>query len=174
MTRQLLYLRLRSIENALYRAVMSVCVTLLGIIVLTITAAITARFIFFTPLNFADPLSKYLMQWMAFLGIGLAIKRGEHVLVELAARRLFGRARLMLSLAVSLSVIVLFFLVFWYGLVNAWSARSSSDPFVFGVPLIYPYLSVPVGAFYALTQAILSIGITLTGPGEEQSAAYAP
>ena len=152
------------VERALYRAVCLICVLLLGAIVLTVSAAVFARFIIFTPLNFADPLSKYLMQWMAFLGIGLALKRGEHVLVDAFASLLGPTARRILALVIALLVAVLFAVVLRHGITNALSARTSSDPFVFGVPMVYPYFSVPAGAAYALAQAILTAVMVLTAP----------
>ncbi|MEZ5834866.1 MAG: TRAP transporter small permease [Geminicoccaceae bacterium] len=160
--RENLHCRLLAIEDRIYRAIMAICLILLGLVVITISAAIFARFIIFTPLNFADPLSKYLLQWMAFLGIGLAARRSEHVLVDMLVARFSGKLRLVLTLVISSLVIIMFAVVFYNGTINALSARTSSDPFVFGVPMIYPYLSVPAGALYAMIQAILAAGISLT------------
>lgn len=167
MTRNRVHTRLMQVEQSLYVAVRAICISLLGLIVIAISAAVFARFIIFTPLNFADPLSKYLMQWLAFLGMGLAMRRGEHVLVSALADHLPQKARRMLAVAISLAVAGLFTVILIYGWKYALSGLTSSDPFVFGVPMIIPYLSVPVGALYAVVQALLTLGITLTGTDDE-------
>lgn len=167
MTRPQIHAKLLRIQDTLYVVVRAICVALLGLIVITITAAVFARFIIFTPLNFSDPLSKYLMQWLVFLGVGLAMCKGEHVLVSAFSDRLSIKARRVLAVIISLSVAVLFVVIMVYGWQYAMSGRTSSDPFVFGLPMIVPYLSVPVGAAYAVVQALLTVGLTLTAPEDE-------
>lgn len=154
---------LEKLDRRLAAIVMAVCVTLLGAIVLTISASVFSRFVVFNPLNFADPMSKYLMQWAAFLGVGLAVRAGEHVFVDMLYASLGRRARRVLIVAINVLLTILFAAVLWYGLGNALSARASRDPFVFNVPMVVPYLSVPAGALYALIQSNLSTWLALTG-----------
>lgn len=126
-----------------------ICVALLGTIVLTICASVFARFVVFYPLNFADALAKYLMQWMAFLGVGLAIRSGEHVLVDALTSKLANRLRLNLFVFANILMMGLFAAMVWHGVTYAMSGWSSRDVFVFGVSMAVPYFSVPVGAAYA-------------------------
>ncbi|WBU62139.1 TRAP transporter small permease [Paracoccus albus] len=173
MARSELHALLRSIQHSLYVSVRAVCVALLALIVISISAAVLARFVIFTPLNFADPLSKYLMQWMAFLGLGMAMCRSEHVVVSAFSDRLSVPARKRLGLVICLLVAALFVVILIYGWQYAISGWNSSDPFVFGVPMIVPYLSVPAGALYALIQSLLSAGIILTGRDDEDPLPHA-
>ncbi|MGM0562315.1 MAG: TRAP transporter small permease [Pseudomonadota bacterium] len=155
---------LETVDFLLSRSVMGVCVGLLGVMVVTISASIFSRFVIFTPLNFADPLSKYLMQWMAFLGVGLAIRSGEHVVVDMLVLSLPPSVRRLLILLLNLLVTLLFAVVLYYGILYAWSGRNSSNPFVFNVSMMVPYLAVPVGAFYALVQTNVTTWLALTKP----------
>ncbi len=173
MTRSDIHARLLRIQHAIYVGVRALCVTLLALIVIAISAAVLARFVIFTPLNFADPLSKYLMQWMAFLGLGMAMYRAEHVVVSAFSDLLSVRARRVLGLIICGLVAVLFLVILIYGWQYAVSGRNSSDPFVFGVPMIIPYLSVPVGALYALIQSLLTAGLILTGPDHDDPLPHA-
>lgn len=173
MTRPEVHARLLSIQHAIYVIVRAICVALLALIVISISAAVLARFVIFTPLNFADPLSKYLMQWMAFLGLGMAMCRAEHVVVSAFSDRLSTGSRRMLGLIISLLVAALFLIILIYGWQYAISGRNSSDPFVFGIPMIIPYLSVPAGALYALIQSLLTAGIILTGSDDEDPLPHA-
>ena len=167
MARPRLHARLLRIQRVIYVFFRAVCVALLALIVISISAAVLARFVIFTPLNFADPLSKYLMQWMAFLGLGMAMCRAEHVVVSAFSDLLPPRIRRGLALFICGLVAALFLVILIYGWQYAMSGRNSSDPFVFGVPMIVPYLSVSAGALYALVQSLLTAGIIMTSSENE-------
>ncbi|WP_126979605.1 TRAP transporter small permease [Frigidibacter oleivorans] len=156
--------RLRRFDLHLSSAVRSICVALLGAIVLTISASVFSRFIIFNPLNFADALAKYLMQWMVFLGVGLAIRSGEHVLVDIVAVKLSRRSARVLLVLNNALVSVLLAVVAYYGTLNALSATGSRDPFVFGISMAIPYASVAVGAAYALVQSNITTWLNLHDP----------
>ncbi|MDA0350397.1 MAG: TRAP transporter small permease [Verrucomicrobia bacterium] len=151
--------RIAAIDVALAQWVERVCVILLGLMVLTTTASIVTRFVIFNPLNFADPLAKYLMMWCAFLGVGLALRKAEHIAVEMLRDRLKGTPLILLEHLVDGVIFVFLGAVVFYGFGYALSGRESHDPFVFGVSMTIPYLSVPIGAGVALFQLALSSAI---------------
>jgi len=161
LSRERILLLLQRSEAILSKVVEVICVALLGIIVITISVSIFTRFVVFHPLNFADPLAKYLMIWMVFLGIGLAIREGEHIVVDLLESRMRGKGKTYLLILVNGAISVFLVVVIYYGFLNAWSGRHSEDPFVFGISMMIPYLSVPIGATYALVQIMLSSIIRL-------------
>lgn len=158
---------LRRADKSLSKSVEIVCISILVIIVLTVSVSVFTRFVIFYPLNFADALAKYLMIWLAFLGSGLAIREGEHIAVNLLESNLEGKAKRGLLAFINVSISIFLIVVIYYGYLNAWSARNSSDPFVFGVSMMVPYLAVPVGAFYSLIQVNLSIAIRFLSQREE-------
>lgn len=156
--------RLRRFDRLLSSTVRFTCVLLMGGIVLTISASVFSRFVIFTPLNFADALAKYLMQWMAFLGVGLAIRSGEHVLVDILAVNFSNRMAKTLLIAINILVSILFTTIAYYGTLNALSGINSRDPFVFGVPMAIPYASVAVGAVYSLIQMNITTWLNFQDP----------
>lgn len=138
------------LDRSLARLVELTCVALLAIIVSTICISVVTRFVIFYPLNFADALAKYLMQWMAFLGVGLAIRTGEHVLVDMFTNSLTERWRLNFYVFTNILLMGLFTAIVYFGTIYAMSGWNSQDVFVFGVSMAVPYFSVPVGGAYAL------------------------
>ncbi|QFT01649.1 Sialic acid TRAP transporter permease protein SiaT (plasmid) [Labrenzia sp. THAF191b] len=154
--------KIQSLDSCLAFSVTALCVAFLAVIVITISASVFSRFVIFTPLNFADTMSKYLMQWMAFLGVGLAIREGEHVLVDIIHHVMPSRWYRWIVISMAILLSILFATVCYNGLINAWSARNSSNPFVFGISMMIPYLSVPAGALYALVQTVISAYLLLT------------
>ncbi|MFZ4452742.1 TRAP transporter small permease [Salibacterium aidingense] len=163
MNNQTMMARLQKADHILALSIKIICVTLLAVIVLSISASIFTRFVVFSPLNFANALSKYLMMWMAFLGAGLAIREGEHIVVDILLRKLKGKNRTRLLLFINTLVSVFLLLIVYYGYLYALSGIDSSDPFVFGINMMIPYLSVPVGALYMLIQLNITTLLQLWG-----------
>ncbi|MDG2295136.1 MAG: TRAP transporter small permease [Paracoccaceae bacterium] len=141
---------IEKLDKKLARIVEVTCVVLLAVIVTTICISVFTRFVIFYPLNFADAMAKYLMQWMAFLGVGLAIRSGEHVLVDMFPNSLNARHRLNLYVFTNILLMGLFAAIVYFGSIYAMSGWKSQDIFVFGVSMAVPYFSVPVGGGYAL------------------------
>ncbi|OZU88024.1 hypothetical protein CIL03_12870 [Virgibacillus indicus] len=154
-------LYLKKVDNVLGKTVQILCVALLAIIVLTISISITTRFVFFNPLNFADALAKYLMIWMCFLGSGLAIRAGEHIVVEMFRDSLTEKGRKKLIVFIDIVVSVFLIIVIYNGFIFAFSGLGSHDPFVFGISMIIPYLSVPIGFIYMLIQLNITTALSL-------------
>lgn len=162
--------RVATFDRRLAAIVTVTCVALLGAIVALISVSVFSRFIIFNPLNFADPMSKYMMQWMAFLGVGLAIRSGEHVFVDMLATALPLKYLPWLQGFLNILLSILFAVIVYNGCINALSARTSQDPFVFGISMMIPYFSVPVGMFYALVQINMSTFLALTDPDPKRPA----
>ena len=157
----ILLIRLKQWDRRLSSGVEVLSAGLLVAIVGTVSVSVFTRFVIFFPLNFADALAKYLMMWMAFLGLGLALRAGEHITVDFLANRLRGKARSKLLLLATLLISVFLVLVAYYGFLNAWNGRDVHDPLVFGISMMVPYLSVPAGACYGLVQLNLSLAIQI-------------
>lgn len=146
----------RKFDRRLARTVEVICIALLATIVITISISVITRFVIFYPLNFADALAKYLMQWMAFLGVGLAIRTGEHVLVDMFTTSLQPKLRLSLYIFTNMLLMGLFASIVYFGTIYAVSGLKSHDIFVFGVSMAVPYFSVPVGGLYALIATMIA------------------
>ena len=152
---------LRRGDAALARTVQALTVLLLGIIILTVSISVITRWLIFYPLNFADPLSKYLLMWVSFLGAGLVFRTGEHIAVDMLKNKFKGRSERVLLVLLDVLTSIFLAAVIYYGFQFAWKGRTSHDPFVFGISMMIPYLSVPVGALYALIQVNLTTFIQL-------------
>jgi TRAP-type C4-dicarboxylate transport system permease small subunit len=166
-----------SLQNLLKRwdkrlsfSVEVLCVVLLAAIVATVSISVFTRFVVFYPLNFADALTKYLLMWVVFLGVGLALREGEHIAVDILVYRLRGAPKAALTTTVTLFISLFLGIVAYFGFRNAWQGRELHDPLVFGVSMMVPYLAVPVGACNAIVQLNLAVWIDIlerrdTDPG---------
>ena len=137
------------------------CVTCLAAIIICTSLSVFFRYVFFFPLNFSDPISVFLLTWMTFVGTGLAASTGEHVYVDFFLSRFPDSLKKVMIVITAITVSFFLVLITYYGFLFAWAMRDSSDPMIFGMSLLIPYLSVPVGATYCLLQIWLAATISL-------------
>jgi TRAP-type C4-dicarboxylate transport system permease small subunit len=116
---------------------------LLAAMTVLVGVQIAGRFLFGYSIFWSDELARYLLVWIAFLGMSIGVRRGAHPGVDSLVRALppaWRRAAVLLAVAGSL----LFFLVMvGYGTLlvsRTWGQRSPS----LGLRMSLPYLAVPV------------------------------
>src|SRR5699024_382143 len=130
-------------------------------------SSILFRYFFSTALNFVTPLSIYLMIWISFLGSGLAIRKSEHIFVDLFINRFTGRTKVRMLVLIN-TIISLFLLsMMYFGFQFALTGLNSSDTFLFDISMFIPYLSVPVGMLYMQIVIILKTIIMIKTDSNE-------
>jgi len=128
---------------------------LLAVLVMTglTLIQVVLRYIFRMPLVWTEEASVFLMIWMAFVGAGVAMRRGAHIAMTLLVERCSsGLARVCLSLS---RVLILGFLgvVTWQGWLLAMSVGGQRSP-ALAIPMSWPYLTMPLGAAFMASQLI--------------------
>ncbi|HBM58631.1 TRAP transporter small permease [Salipiger marinus] len=123
---------------------------------------VVGRYAAGSSLNWAEEVMRYSMLWVMMLGGTAAIQRGDHMAVDTLLDALSPRgAHLLRSLLFGIAGIFAALLV-WYGwpaaLNNARQSAAAS-----GLPMIVPYMALPVGGALMLVQIVLC---WLTGFGE--------
>lgn len=142
--------KLQKIDKILNNIIKVICILLLAGIIITVTISVTTRFIFFAPLNFADPLAAYLMAWLSFLGIGLGITQNEHISVDILLNRFTLKIKRKIILYTSIIISLFLLALINYGIIFGLSGLDTHDNLVFGLNMSIPYFSVSIGALYAL------------------------
>ena len=119
---------------------------ILGIASLTI-ANVVGRVVFGQSLAFAEELSRFLIVFVTFLGIGYAAGRGRHIRMTALYDALPRRPRKALRIVITATTSALLFGLAWLGVrycLGTMRALGSVSP-VLQVPLWIVYLSAPLG-----------------------------
>ncbi len=153
--------RLRKIQEYFSKAGRLFCACCLIAIIISTSLSVFLRYVFFLPLNFSDSLSVLLLTWMVFVGSGLAIASGEHVFVDYFLSRFPANLKNFMAMLSAVLVSIFLIVISYYGYFFSWMMRDSTDPLVFGISMMIPYLSVPVGATYSLLQLWLTVFIIM-------------
>src|SRR5699024_7005624 len=152
---------LTRVDQTVSKSVEVICVVLLAATVITISISVFTRFVMFNPLNFANPLAKYLMIWLAFLVSGIAFRYWEHIAVDMFTDKLQGNSKKILLIVIDVLVSVFLIVLIYYGFIFARSGLGSANPLVFNLSMLIPYLSVPVSFIYIIFQLNITTFLTI-------------
>ena len=72
---------------------------LFGLLMLTAFAQIVLRNLFSTGLTWGDPLVRYLVLWLGFIGAAVATREGKHIQIDLASQWVAGRGKTIVAVA---------------------------------------------------------------------------
>jgi TRAP-type C4-dicarboxylate transport system permease small subunit len=163
----------------------SLAALLMGAIVVIMVVQVFARYVLNDSLIWAEELCRYLLIWITFLFIGIAYQRGEFIAVDVVPNMLTPRWRFVLKLVVTVPVIVFLWLMVTNGYTHATRFSAQVIPAIdflwssltgerVKVPIVWVYISVPIGSALLILHIAISLFIdarnAFAKPGERASA----
>jgi TRAP-type C4-dicarboxylate transport system permease small subunit len=156
----------RRLSDGLNQAAEVVSSALLGALVSVLAFGVASRFVLHAPLAWSDELSRYLLVWISFLGSSVAFRRGMHLGVEVWTGRLRAGWRRLLGCFVAVVVLVLMSVIAVEGVKLALFNTAQRSP-AMRIPMVGPYLAVPVGAVLVAIHALAEL-VDLAGLGDQR------
>ncbi|TNC60050.1 TRAP transporter small permease [Rubellimicrobium roseum] len=115
---------------------------------------VIGRYAIGSSLTWAEEIMRYSMIWVMMLGGTAAIYRGDHMAVDSVVEALPSRRRHILRSVLFGIGGTFCVMLAWYGwpaaINNAQQSAAAS-----GLPMILPYLALPIGAVLMLAQIVL-------------------
>lgn len=106
------------------------------------------RYIFLTPLYWADELVRYLIIWMVFVGASVLVKKGGHIAVDVLPIFLSPRQKNVLEKIILLMAIAFCLVLFYFSLKHTIGIKQSGQiTSAMEAPMWIMYLAIPVGSF---------------------------
>lgn len=136
---------LAAINGRLERVVCGIIIFLMALMTGVVWLQVFQRYVMNASLSWSEEAARYLMIWVSFLGASIALRRGQHISMELLRARLrpvLRRGAVVLSEGLMLTfwaVIVGFGLR--YALENL-NQQATALPIAYG----YVYFGIPLGA----------------------------
>ncbi len=106
---------------------------------------VLARFVFHAPASWSEPLIQATLIWMTYITLAGAMRTGTLISVDLALSVSTGKLRRLLTAAISISVLALLFVLFWFGCILVWRVRSQTIAGI-GLSASWVYAALPVGS----------------------------
>ncbi len=143
-------------ERILQRILVSIIFALAGGMFIIIFLQVIFRYVLRMPISWSEEIARYLMVWGSCLAAASAYGYGSHIgvkaLVNLLSEKKAKWARIVVHLAVSTLMVVVTYEGFRLSFL-----LFDQESAAMQIPMTYPYLAIPVGAFLILVQAVVMI-----------------
>ena len=135
---------------------------LLATMTLLIFFQVLSRFIFNAPLAWSEESARYIFVWSIYISAALAVKRREHIRVEIGIMIFKGRARKIANLVGDVIFILFSFVLLKDGLflVGKLGEHVQYSP-ALGLPMDLVYIIIPLGYGLMLLRLIQKIIIDI-------------
>jgi TRAP-type C4-dicarboxylate transport system permease small subunit len=117
---------------------------------------VVLRYVFRSPLVWAEEASVFLMIWISFVGSGLAIRDGAHIAMNLLYERLPPLWSRVVLAASCLAILAFLGVLFWQGVRLALFVGDQPSP-ALRIPMTWPYLIMPVGAAFMVLEIVAAL-----------------
>jgi TRAP-type C4-dicarboxylate transport system permease small subunit len=155
--------RISDIINRITEAILVIVLSGMAVVVLL---QVIFRYVINLPLFWTEELARYCLVWSSLLGSAVAVKRGQHIAVDIFMEHMPPMLRRWLTITAFISVAAILTIILWGGIQLVAITRAQISP-ALRVSMSVPYLAVPVGAALMLLHTIASIFETLTAKESE-------
>lgn len=148
-------------EHAFIRANQFTVGALLLVMAVLVFANVFLRYVAGISLPWVEEITRYMMIWVAWLAVGLAMREGAHIAIDNLQNALPTRLARALRIFCFLSIVIFFAAVAWFGFqysIFAWRQESAVLRFSLGAI----YLAIPIGAVLMIVHTLM-IGHRLIG-----------
>jgi len=136
---------LRTIDTAIVTFTSWVVAGLTAVMCAVVLLGVFTRYVLNDALPWTEEAARFALLWMAWLGGGLAVRKGAHIAAEFLIDRLPANARAVVVFLGQIGVVFFLAICVWYGFV-LFQRVSFQSTVALGVSMQLPYAAVPIGA----------------------------
>ena len=132
-----------------------IIILMMAVMSVVIIIQVYVRYVTKGSFPWSEELARYLMAWVAFLGSSLGIKTGAHMGVELFVSRLPKRLHGGVKVITKLAMLAFLAAAIKESYSMCLNVATQLSPALM-IPMVWPYLSVPVGCVCMFVQLLPS------------------
>lgn len=106
--------------------------------------------------TWSEELARYLMIWIGFLALPVALKEGKHIGLTFALEKIPTNCKSYVYLIADFFILFFSIFIFWQGVTMTKFVVLQRSPSMF-IPMWIPYLSLPIGSFLMSLYMIIKI-----------------
>jgi len=153
------------------RTIMAVIIMLLFVYMIgAVFAQVIGRYVFNFSIAAAAETSTFALIWMVLLAAGLAMRRGQHVGIDILAAQCTPRVRRILTLVSALLALWFLWILFVGGLALVEVGQFQTSA-AMNWPMSFIYVGVPIGAGYLALEFIIAVAPHIFGQETESARA---
>lgn len=145
----------KRVDAALYKAL----VFFMAAMVLNVLWQVASRYIFRSPSNFTDELSRYLLIWVSLLGASYVAGKKLHLAIDILPEKLQGRDERNLNILINILVALFaLFVMIWGGIRLVYiTLKLEQISSALNIPLGYVYVVVPLSGLFIVYYSIINL-----------------
>lgn len=144
------------LRDRLIQATSLAIILLSASFVVIIIYAVASRYLLGFSLVWIEEIARFLLAWIVFLGISVALYQRGHMAMIAVQQKLSHRTKRLLEVVLDLLMIIFLAVVFSEGLDLAISVIPQTSP-ALEITYFWPYLSIPTGAALAIVQLLFKL-----------------
>lgn len=156
----------RKLSDTINKVSMTICVALLGAMVVITFVQIICR-VFFTALSWSEELARYLLIWSSLLGAGCVYKSGSNIAVLFVQNLLPEKMKKLAKILVHILCGVFFALAIYHG-IRYMGLMGTQKSAALHIPMKFMYLAIPIGCGIMEFHALDAILGELMGKGVDE------
>jgi TRAP-type C4-dicarboxylate transport system, small permease component len=117
-----------------------VCMLAMGIV---LTLQIVLRYLFKSPISWAEEFARYVQIWITFIGVGFGFRKKSHIAMTLVLDKLPGKWKTVFSVFSDFVILACSITTIAYS--SAFLAQQNKLSSVMHVPMKLVYCSIPIG-----------------------------
>ena len=149
----MLLCRLEKLNDRLDRGICAFTIFLMAVMTLVVWLQVFQRYVMNASLSWSEELARYMLVWVSFFGASVAMRRGQHLSLDLL-RNMFTPALRRAGILASEGIVLIFWLfVIYYGTryaIENLTQLATALPIAYG----YVYIGIPIGAALMALQSI--------------------
>lgn len=110
-------------------------------------AAVTSRYFLNNPITWAEDATCFLLVWMVLAGSVVAMRKRDHVAIDLLVEKLPPIINQILKIVVTLTILYVCWFMVWHGVSFTKMGMQRIIPSMDWLKFGYAYLALPVGFF---------------------------
>ena len=136
----------------------------LGVTSLLLFVNVVLRYVFHSPLAWAEELTMYAMVWIVFVGGSIVVRTRGHIAVDVLPLMLSRAGNRALATGVSATGILFLAVFTWYSLEHTLRVRATGQVMpAMLAPMWLAYLAMPVGGLLMGVRMLQGLVRTLAG-----------
>jgi TRAP-type C4-dicarboxylate transport system permease small subunit len=143
------------IGHVIERIVGSFCVLIYGAMIVAALLGVVFRYIMLSPFEWTEEVARFLMLWLGFLAMNMALRRNQHIAINFFGNRL--PPVLMRLLGYCIDGLVGLFLYYLLKQGYLMTTRTLMTASTMNISMFWIYMAVPLGAFLTVIQLILNV-----------------
>jgi TRAP-type C4-dicarboxylate transport system permease small subunit len=143
------------IGHMIEMAVGSFCVLIFATMIVVALLGVLFRYVMLSPFEWTEESARFLMLWLGFLGMNIALRKNQHIAINFLGGHLPPRLSKLVGYGVDLLIGLFLYFLLKQGYLM--TVRTIITTSTLNISMYWIYMAVPIGAFLTGIQLLLNV-----------------